>query len=94
MLTVIAGIYEFERANLLERQREGIEIAKREKKFTGRKPVNIDIMSDEFMKLYSKYKRRQLTKIEMAKELNISRPTLDKLIKELQDNINNKGVDN
>ena len=83
MLTVIAAIYEFERANMLERQREGIEIAKREKKFKGRKPINIDIKSDKFMRLHERYMQRKITKVEMAQELNISRPTLDKLLKEL-----------
>ena len=83
MLTVIAAIYEFERANMLERQREGIEIAKREKKFKGRKPINIDIKSDKFMELHERYMQRKITKVEMAQELNISRPTLDKLLKEL-----------
>ena len=41
MLTMIGAIAEFERTNLLERQREGIEIAKREKRYKGRKPVKI-----------------------------------------------------
>lgn len=90
MLTVIAAIYEFERANMLERQREGIEIAKREKKFKGRKPVDIDIKSDEFMKLHERYTQRKITKVEMAQELNISRPTLDKLLKELAAEENTK----
>lgn len=35
MLTMIAAIAEFERANMLERQREGIAIAKREGKYKG-----------------------------------------------------------
>lgn len=39
MLTMIAAINEFERTNLLERQREGIAIAKREKKYKGRKEI-------------------------------------------------------
>ena len=42
MLTMIGAIAEFERQNLLERQREGIEIAKREHKFKGRKPIHVD----------------------------------------------------
>ena len=33
LVTMIASINEFERQNLLERQREGIEIAKREGRF-------------------------------------------------------------
>ncbi len=39
MLTMIAAINEFERTNLLERQREGIAIAKREHKYKGRKAI-------------------------------------------------------
>ncbi len=35
MLTMIGAINEFERANLLERQKEGIVISKREGKFKG-----------------------------------------------------------
>ena len=80
MLTMIGAIAEFERENLLERQREGIEIAKREGKFKGGQVKKID--SKSFDVLYEKYKSREITKVEMAKALNISRPTLDKLIKE------------
>ena len=39
MLTMIGAINEFERANILERQREGIAIAKREGVYKGRKPI-------------------------------------------------------
>lgn len=42
MLTVVGAIYEFERTNLLERQREGIEIAKREGKYKGRKKIEVN----------------------------------------------------
>lgn len=78
MLTMIAAINEFERANLLERQREGIAIAKRNGKYKGRKPFT----SDKFDLLYNMYLHRELNKTEFAQELGISRPTLDKLIKE------------
>lgn len=80
MLTMLGAIYEFERANMLERQREGIEIAKREGKYKGRKPITID--SEQFKQSYNKYLNREMTKTQLAKELNVSRPTLDKLIKE------------
>ena len=52
MLTMIAAINEFERANLLERQREGIEIAKREGKFKGRKKIDYPANWEEIIKLY------------------------------------------
>ena len=76
-----AGIAEFERENLLERQREGIAIAKAEGKYKGRKAREID---NEFIQAYDQYKRRELNKVQMAKQLNISRPTLDKLIEEYE----------
>lgn len=81
MLTMIGAINEFERTNLLERQREGIAIAKREKRYKGRKAVNIP----DFEQHYQRYMNREVSKSQLAKELNISRPTLDKLIAEHKD---------
>lgn len=78
MLTMIAAINEFERTNLLERQREGIAIAKREGKYQGRSPIRIN----DFEKHYEKYLHRDINKSQLAKELHISRPTLDKIIRE------------
>ena len=81
MLTMIGAIAEFERQNLLERQREGIAIAKRKGIYKGRKAVSVD----NFGMYYDKYMRRECTKQQLAQELKISRPTLDKLIKEYRD---------
>lgn len=78
MLTFLAGIAEFERENLLERQREGIAIAKRNGVYKGRKPFS----SDKFEELYPEYLSRKINKTEFAKQLGVSRPTLDRLIKE------------
>ena len=83
MLTMIGAINEFERTNLLERQREGIAIAKQEGKYKGRKEIKID----NFDKHYDRYKNREVTKSKLAEELGISRPTLDKLIKEYKSNL-------
>jgi DNA invertase Pin-like site-specific DNA recombinase len=71
MLTVIAAINEFERNNLLERQREGIEIAKRKGKFKGRKKIDYPANWEEIINLYMK---RKLTaegamKLFLPKEL-------------------------
>lgn len=76
-MTMMAAIAEFERAMILERQREGIAIAKREGKYKGRKAVNISNIGV----YYDKYMSRQGTKMSIAKELGISRTTLDKLFK-------------
>lgn len=81
MLTMIAAINEFERLNLLERQREGIAISKRNGVYKGRKPAETD---DKFKKLYQQYIGREINKTEFSKLLGVSRPTLDKLIREYQ----------
>ena len=80
MLTMIGAINEFERANLLERQREGIAQAKKDGKYKGRKEVDIK----DFDLHYQRYMNREVNKSQLAKELCISRPTLDKLIKEYE----------
>lgn len=81
MLTMIGAIAEFERQNLLERQREGIAIAKREGKYKGRKAIDIP----DFKEYYDRYMKREISKVKLAEELRISRPTLDKLIKEYRE---------
>ena len=80
MLTMIGAINEFERTNMLERQREGIAIAKLEGKYKGRKEVKVD----NFEEYYTRYLNREFNKTQLAKELGVSRPTLDKLIKEYE----------
>ena len=76
MLTLIGAIAEFERQNLLDRQREGIAIAKREGKYKGGKKKIVP----HFEEHYERYMRRETTKAALARELHISRPTLDRII--------------
>lgn len=80
MLTMIGAIAEFERQNLLDRQAEGIAIAKREGKYKGRKAIEIE--DKVFKEQYDRYTSREINKTELAQILNVSRPTLDKMIKE------------
>lgn len=80
IITVIAAINEFERANLLERQREGISIAKRQRKYKGRQPVT----APDLPRHYDRYMRREVSKAALARELGISRPTLDRLFSEYE----------
>ena len=80
MLTLIGAIAEFERTSLLEKQREGIAIAKREGKYKGGHPKKID--KAFFEKLLKQYNERKINKVQFAAALKVSRPTLDKLLKE------------
>ena len=75
LVTMVAAINEFERANLLERQREGIAIARREGKYKGRKAVTVP----DLPRYYERWQRREVSKAALARELGISRPTLDRL---------------
>lgn len=79
MLTMIAAINEFERQNLLDRQREGIAIAKRNGIYKGRKKV---VTPDNFSLLYERYIRRELNKGQLAELLHVTRPTLERMIRE------------
>ena len=79
-MTMMAAIAEFERSMILERQREGIAIAKREGKYKGRKAVSVPNIGT----YYDKYMRRKGTKVSIAHELGLSRTTLDKLFREYE----------
>ena len=83
MLTMIAAINEFERQNLLERQAEGIAIAKKAGKYKGRKRIEIK----DFSRYYDAYMQRKLSKSGIAKKLGVSRPTVDRLIREHEKDI-------
>ena len=78
MLTMIGAINEFERQNLLERQREGIAVAKARGRYSGRCPVRVD--TQKWKDAYKKYCHRQINKQQMAQLLGISRPTLNRLL--------------
>lgn len=78
MLSMLASIYQFERENMLERQREGISIAKQKGKFKGKQVKQID--NNTFKECYTMYLNREINKTQLAQRLNISRPTLNKLI--------------
>lgn len=82
MLTMIGAIAEFERANLLERQKEGIAIAKKEGKFKGRKKIDYP---SKWSEVYSKYKNRELKGNEAMEQLGLKRNTFYNLIKQYEE---------
>lgn len=69
MITFLGAIYEFERANLLGRQRDGIELAKKKGKYKGRKPIP---KPANFSEIYNQWKVRELKTKQAVKMLNIS----------------------
>lgn len=71
MLTVFGAVAELEREYILQRQREGIEIAKTQGKYTGRKPIS----SPDFDNVASQWRRGELTAVQAMKRLNISKAT-------------------
>lgn len=73
MLTVLAGIAQFEREIMLQRQREGIAEAKKKGKYKGRKAKEKPSNWDE---LYNDYMHRKMTAVELAKRCGVSRTVL------------------
>lgn len=79
-MTMLAAISEFERDMILERQREGIALAKQAGKYKGRKRILVP----DIGKYYDRYMTRKASKTQLSKELGISRNTLDRLFKEFE----------
>jgi transposon tn21 resolvase len=84
MITFLAAIYEFERANLLERQRDGIAVAKQKGKYKGRKKVD---KPANFSEVYQKWLNREIKSVTAIRELNISEYAFYKFVREEQANV-------
>jgi len=82
MLTVFAAMAELERGYILERQREGIELAKTQGKYTGRKPI--DIKEDEFRRVCKKWRSQEITATAAMKQLDLKPNTFYRRVKELE----------
>ena len=81
MLTVFGALAELERENILERQREGIEIAKSEGKYKGRKPI---VYNEAQMKaLCKKWREGEITATAAMKELGLKPNTFYRRVKEM-----------
>jgi len=82
-LTVLAAISQLERKTIRERQLEGIAIAKKKNKYNGRKKGSIIIKNDS-LKKFKRFYKFGMTKSELAREFNVSRPTVYSWIRELK----------
>ena len=81
MLTMIGAINEFERGILLERQKEGIAIAKKKGIYKGRKRIDVRDLP-AFDRYYEQYMRHDISKAEIARKLKVSRTVVDRLVAE------------
>lgn len=82
LIEVLSTIAEQERVKIKKRQAEGIQIAKAEGKYKGRKSVSIEDLPKGFDKLYKQWKNRQINATQFTSLLNLkSRTTLYKYIK-------------
>ena len=82
MLTVFAALSQLEREQLRQRQREGIEIAKAQGKYTGRKPIPIDWT--KFGQLYGEWKAKNITGRDFMRRMGLTANTLYRRIREYE----------
>lgn len=79
MLTVIGAIYEFERTNLLERQKEGIAIAKMRGRYKGRKKISFPL---EWDSVYNDWNLRKITAKKAMQILDLKPNTFYRMLSE------------
>ncbi|MCT6520251.1 recombinase family protein [Ruminococcus bicirculans] len=82
MLTVFAALSQLEREQLKQRQREGIEIAKAQGKYTGRKPIPTDWT--RFGQLYGEWKSKNITGRDFMRRMGMSANTFYRRVREYE----------
>ena len=68
MLTVFAAVAELEREYILQRQREGIAIAKTKGKYTGRRPMPLP---DNFERVVARWRAGEITAAEAMRQTGL-----------------------
>jgi DNA invertase Pin-like site-specific DNA recombinase len=81
MLTMIGAIAEFERDCMLERQREGIALAKQQGEYKGRQKIDFP---DKWKEVYEQYKCRKITDTRAMELLGLKRNTFYTLVKQYE----------
>lgn len=81
-LTIFAWMAQRETEERKRRQRDGIEIAKREGKYKGRKPVEVD--KYEFAKLFTEVQSGERTNKYVMDKMGLKRNTYYKLVEEFK----------
>ena len=81
MLAVFGALAELERENILERQAEGIAIAKAEGRMTGRPKKAVDT----FVSAYNDVKSGKLSAAKAARQIGVSRSTWYRKVREYEE---------
>lgn len=81
MLTVFGAMAQLEREQILQRQREGIEIAKAEGKYKGRKAIETD--EQQLQQVCKAWRAGEITAVEAQKRLNLKPNTFYRRVKQL-----------
>ena len=81
MLTVFGALAELERENILERQREGIAIAKDAGKYKGRKPLEVD--EAQFKDTCKRWRAGEITATAAMQEVGLKPNTFYRRVKEM-----------
>ena len=84
MLKMMGVFAEMERNMISQRVKSGMSNAIEKGAVVGRPKVSIDDISDNFKKYYDIYKKNNLKKIDLVNMSRLSRPTVDKYIKILE----------
>ena len=82
MLTIFAGLAQFERECLLQRQAEGIAVAKSQGKYKGRTPAPVP---DNWNEVYKLWKAGEITAVEAQKRTGLKPNTFYRLVSRLKE---------
>ena len=83
MLTVFGALAQLERSYILERQAEGIALAKAQGKYNGRPRIEVD--ENRFIEYYKDYQAGYLTGKGICKKLGISLSTFHRRVKDYEE---------
>ncbi len=81
MLTVFGAMAELEREAILQRQREGIAIAKAQGKYKGKQPKKID--EDRFRKICKRWRSGEITAVQAQREIDLKPNSFYRRVKSL-----------
>lgn len=82
MLTIFAGLAQFERECLLQRQAEGIAVAKSQGKYKGRTPAPIP---ENWHEVYTLWKSGEITAVDAQKRTGLKPNTFYRLVNRLKE---------